>query len=220
MTVELRELGYRAQAARSDARTDGRSILIVAGEVHLLDDKREGPLTIGSMSDRDLRFEIAGVSRDHARLQCFGRRWVLDDNSLNGTYVRRVGETRPWHVHHARFDLQHKDTFRCARSPWMLFENYDPRRTLRVKPEPDVAGSASLHDLTDREAEVASAYIARWFDGEDSSNAALASALFVSIETVKTHIANIRAKWGCRSREDIARRAVEAGLLPDRPARE
>jgi DNA-binding CsgD family transcriptional regulator len=122
-------------------------------------------------------------------------------------------------VHHARFDLEDRDTFRCAAGPWILYESNDPAGTLRVSGEQDVAGGASLHDLTTREAEVVGVFLARWFDGDDSSNAAVASQLYVGVETVKTHLANVRTKWNCRSREDIARRAVEAGLLPDRPAR-
>jgi DNA-binding CsgD family transcriptional regulator len=214
--VELRELGFHAQTARGDAKRDGASVVILHGRVSRLDERLGRPLTIGALEVCDLTVVGKGVSRDHAKLHCHAKRWVLEDNSFNGTLIRRLGGLRPWRIHHARLDLQHKDSFRCGAGPWVLFENYDQAGTVRVAPEGDLAGVASLHDLTAREAEVASTYVARWFDGEDSSNAALAQALFISVETIKTHIASIRSKWGCRAREDIARCAVEAGLLPIR----
>jgi DNA-binding NarL/FixJ family response regulator len=49
--------------------------------------------------------------------------------------------------------------------------------------------------------------------GAGRSNAEIASALFVSAATVKTHLAHIYEKLGVRSRYDALGRAVALGLL-------
>ena len=48
----------------------------------------------------------------------------------------------------------------------------------------------------------------------DFSRRELARQLFVSENTVKTHLQSIRRKLGLTGREDIAARARELGLLP------
>ena len=45
------------------------------------------------------------------------------------------------------------------------------------------------------------------------SNREIASALFVSLPTVKTHLAHIYAKLGAKNRNDALGRAVALGLL-------
>ncbi|MFG2262087.1 LuxR C-terminal-related transcriptional regulator [Streptomyces sp. NPDC048720] len=51
---------------------------------------------------------------------------------------------------------------------------------------------------------------------EGMSNAELAGRLFISVSTVKRHLTNIYRKLGAVSRVDALRRAVAAGMLPER----
>ncbi|MFC7306467.1 response regulator [Streptomyces monticola] len=62
--------------------------------------------------------------------------------------------------------------------------------------------------LTEREREVVRC-LARGL-----TNAEIASTLFVSLSTVKTHLANVQAKLDARNRVEIAAWAWESGLAP------
>jgi DNA-binding NarL/FixJ family response regulator len=59
--------------------------------------------------------------------------------------------------------------------------------------------------LTDREEEVLSAV------AEGKTNAEVAEQLFISLSTVKTHIASLMTKLGVRNRVEIAIWAYETG---------
>ena len=50
-----------------------------------------------------------------------------------------------------------------------------------------------------------------------ASNAAIASALYVTVNTVRTHLDRIRDKTGARSRADLTRYALLAGIEPASP---
>jgi DNA-binding NarL/FixJ family response regulator len=69
--------------------------------------------------------------------------------------------------------------------------------------EPTEAASA----LTEREREVLVLL------AEGHSNREIASSLFVSLPTVKTHLAHIYAKLGAKNRNEALGRAVAGGLL-------
>ncbi len=69
--------------------------------------------------------------------------------------------------------------------------------------DPTEAASA----LTDREREVLVLL------AEGHSNREIASSLFVSLPTVKTHLAHIYAKLGAKNRNEALGRAVAGGLL-------
>jgi len=47
-----------------------------------------------------------------------------------------------------------------------------------------------------------------------ASNAAIAAALYVTVNTVRTHLDRIRGKTGARSRADLTRYALLAGIEP------
>lgn len=72
--------------------------------------------------------------------------------------------------------------------------------------------------LLDDETEEASALTAREREvlvllAEGHSNREIASSLFVSLPTVKTHLAHIYAKLGAKNRNEALGRAVAGGLL-------
>lgn len=70
---------------------------------------------------------------------------------------------------------------------------------------PDVPGVA---ELTERELDVAR-LVAR-----GRTNAEIAGDLFISLGTVKSHLASIQSRLGARNRVEIAARLWESGLLP------
>ncbi|MFD8818551.1 response regulator transcription factor, partial [Streptomyces sp. NPDC059627] len=66
-----------------------------------------------------------------------------------------------------------------------------------------------LAALNDREREVAVAV------GRGLANAEIATGLFMSVATVKTHVSRILAKLGLNNRVQIALLAYDAGLLEE-----
>jgi DNA-binding CsgD family transcriptional regulator len=75
-------------------------------------------------------------------------------------------------------------------------------------PPAQPGGSAgALAQLSAREQDLVS-LVAR-----GSTDAQIASQLFISISTVRTHLDRIRDKTGCRRRPDLTRLALQAGLV-------
>ena len=88
---------------------------------------------------------------------------------------------------------------RCRRGERVV----DPALVSSDGPDEDVEAST----LTAREREVLTLL------ASGQSNREIASALFVSLPTVKTHLAHIYAKLGAKNRNDALGRAVSLGLL-------
>ncbi|GAA0458708.1 response regulator transcription factor [Streptomyces sp. NPDC046215] len=86
-------------------------------------------------------------------------------------------------------------------------------RLLRDMAPAKAAGSvkAPSEPLTDREADVVRC-LAR-----GATNAEIAAELFVSLSTVKTHLANVQMKLDARNRVEIAAWAWESGLATGGP---
>jgi DNA-binding CsgD family transcriptional regulator len=68
------------------------------------------------------------------------------------------------------------------------------------------AGRDLLNGLTRRESQVLRLLV------QGRSNAEIARELFITIKTVSVHITNIKAKFGARSRVEIAGMAIRLGL--------
>jgi two-component system, NarL family, response regulator DevR len=83
-----------------------------------------------------------------------------------------------------------------------------PEMLARLLPRLQRSGRARHNDLTEREREV----LGLLADG--LSNAAIAEQLFVSVHTVRNHIANLSAKLGAHSKLEALSLAVRDGLLP------
>jgi DNA-binding NarL/FixJ family response regulator len=78
-------------------------------------------------------------------------------------------------------------------------------------PDDHVPSRESIGDLSDREVEVL-ILIARGF-----SNQEIASELFVSTTTVKTHVSHILTKLGVRDRVQAVVEAYNSGIVIPRP---
>ena len=84
-----------------------------------------------------------------------------------------------------------------------------PEMLARLLPRFGRGRTPTAGDLTEREREVL-ALVA-----EGLSNAAIADRLFVSVHTVRNHIASLSAKLGAHSKLEALSIAVRQGLLPD-----
>ena len=85
-----------------------------------------------------------------------------------------------------------------------------PEMLARLLPRLNRSGRAGRDTLTEREREVLGLL------SEGLTNAAIADRLFVSVNTVRNHVANLSSKLGARSKLEALSIAVREGLLPDR----
>ncbi|MEO5651255.1 MAG: response regulator transcription factor [Marmoricola sp.] len=85
-----------------------------------------------------------------------------------------------------------------------------PEMLARLLPRLHRGGQSAQRNLTERERDVL-ALLAKGL-----SNAAIAEALFVSVHTVRNHIANLSAKLGAHSKLEALSIAVREGLVEDR----
>jgi DNA-binding NarL/FixJ family response regulator len=83
-----------------------------------------------------------------------------------------------------------------------------PEMLARLLPRLQRHGRPRASDLTEREREVLDLL------ADGLSNAAIAEQLFVSVHTVRNHIANLSAKLGAHSKLEVLSIAVRDGLLP------
>jgi DNA-binding NarL/FixJ family response regulator len=106
------------------------------------------------------------------------------------------------------------DAVRCIAGGDALIQPKMTRRLLDEfarRPERNSAPPAALADLTTRELEVFKEV------AKGRSNAEIATALYISETTVKTHVAHILMKLDLRDRIQAVVLAYESGLLPDHP---
>jgi DNA-binding NarL/FixJ family response regulator len=84
-----------------------------------------------------------------------------------------------------------------------------PEMLVRLLPRLNRSGRAGPTALTEREREVLDLI------SQGLTNAAIAEQLFVSVNTVRNHVANLSAKLGARSKLEALSIAVREGLLPE-----
>jgi pSer/pThr/pTyr-binding forkhead associated (FHA) protein len=150
------------------------------------------------------------VSRAHALLELVGGAWTVEDRgSSNGTLVNTVRINRP-HV------LHDGDVVRIGRTQLVFHAGGDDdlRRTTpaldRVAPNPTDSQRKVLVELCRPALERG---------GGAASNREIAAALYVSVETVKTHMRalfdafHLQASAPYRKRFELVRLAIDAGLV-------
>jgi pSer/pThr/pTyr-binding forkhead associated (FHA) protein len=150
------------------------------------------------------------VSRAHALLEQVGGAWTLEDRgSSNGTLVNTVRINRP-HV------LHDGDVVRVGRTQLVFHAGGDDdlRRTTpaldRVAPNPTDSQRKVLVELCRPALERG---------GGAASNREIAETLFVSVETVKTHMRALFDAFDVgdvpqyHKRTELVRRALETGIV-------
>ncbi len=85
-----------------------------------------------------------------------------------------------------------------------------PEMLARLLPRLGGTGQVGAATLTEREREILGLI------AQGLSNAAIAERLFVSVNTVRNHVANLLAKLGARSKLEALSIAIRDGLLPGR----
>ena len=85
-----------------------------------------------------------------------------------------------------------------------------PEMLARLLPRLSRTSATRHQELTEREHEVLGLL------AQGLTNAAIAAQLFVSVHTVRNHIANLSSKLGAHSKLEALSIAVREGLLPDR----
>lgn len=135
------------------------------------------------------------VSRHHATLTERDGQWLVEDlGSANGTFVNGARATD-----HA---LRDGDLIRIGSTTLVFVAVADPHATVTEGQSP----AESEVVLSTRELDVLSLVAAGQTDKE------IATALVISIATVRSHLDRIREKSGCRRRAELTRLAIELGL--------
>jgi len=142
---------------------------------------------------------------------------------------RELGATLPpyWQVYHDRCEAAARAALGEGRYRACWQEGYalsrdqvtaaalgDEGTVPAARPAPAAAAADGTFELSARELEVARLV------ADGLSNPAIASALFVSVATVKTHVSHILAKLGLDSRTQLARWVAGHDLHPPAPARQ
>jgi pSer/pThr/pTyr-binding forkhead associated (FHA) protein len=136
------------------------------------------------------------VSRAHAHLTLQGEQWMLVDlNSRNGTLVN--GRTIRQHP------LRHGDLIGIGGAELAFVSEGDPQATEAAQVTAPVT---ALAQLTDRERDVLRLV------SEGLTDKAIADRLFISANTVRSHLERIGEKTGLRRRSELTRLAIAMGL--------
>jgi DNA-binding CsgD family transcriptional regulator len=187
-----------------------------SGDLRLMPLERVERATIGRSDENDLALGWdPEVSRVHAQLERVGGDWTLVDDGLsrNGSFVN--GERVA-----SRTRLVDGDRLRMGRTS-IVFRAPGP-----VAESTAVADAAALVRLTDSERRVLIALCrplaAPGGSGAPAGNREIADELHLSLAGVKTHTRALFAKLGIedlpqyRKRTELARRALDAGLVTRR----
>ena len=156
----------------------------------------DGGITIGRDPANDVTLEEDKlVSRSHAEIVVRSEQWYLVDlGSRNGTIVNG----RPAHRH----PLRDGDIIGIGSVQFEFVLESDPHDT-------EVAAVISrdeLVNLTERERDVLRLV------SEGLTDKIIAERLFISANTVRSHLERVKEKTGLRRRSELTRLAMELGL--------
>jgi DNA-binding CsgD family transcriptional regulator len=154
-------------------------------------------ITIGRDPTNDVTLEADQLaSRSHAEILVRNGQWyVVDLGSRNGTVVN--GRATP------RYPLRDGDVIGIGSTHFEFVLESDPHNTgaAEVVPPDEVTVS-----LTEREREVLRLV------SEGLTDKLIAEQLFISANTVRSHLERIRQKTGLRRRSELTRWAIGLGL--------
>ena len=169
-------------------------------------------VSVGRLPNSELALPWDGeVSRAHALLEQIGGAWTLEDRgSSNGTLVNTVRIMGPCVLHDG-------DVVRIGRTSIIFHAGGGEDELRRTTPALDRAAPT----LTDSQRKVLVELCrpALASGGGAASNREVAGALFVSVETVKTHMRALFDAFGVgdvpqyHKRTELVRRALETGLV-------
>jgi pSer/pThr/pTyr-binding forkhead associated (FHA) protein len=190
------------------------------GDLRLTSLGNGGRLTIGRTDENDIVLDWdPQVSRAHAQLELVGGGWTLVDDGLsrNGSFVnteRVLGRRR----------LEDGDMLRFG-STSVLFRS--PAPTVESTAAATVATLARVSDAERRVlVALCRPLLVPGSVAPPASNREIADSLHLSLDGVKTHIRALFAKLEIedlpqnRKRAELARRALQSGLVTARDARE
>jgi DNA-binding CsgD family transcriptional regulator len=133
------------------------------------------------------------ISRSHAEIRTVEEQWILSDlGSRNGTLVNR----RTIHQH----PLRAGDEIQLGDTKLIFVADHDPNAT---EVGTDVQTSSSL---SKRERQVLALIAQGRTDRE------IGEKLFISPNTVRSHLDRVREKTGLRKRAELTRLALELGI--------
>jgi DNA-binding CsgD family transcriptional regulator len=156
----------------------------------------DGGITIGRDPANDVTLEKDKlVSRSHAEIVVRSTQWYLVDlGSRNGTIVNG----RPAHRH----PLRDGDIIGIGSVQFEFVLESDPHDTEVAK----AISRDELVSLTERERDVLRLV------SEGLTDKIIAERLFISANTVRSHLERVKEKTGLRRRSELTRLAMEMGL--------
>jgi pSer/pThr/pTyr-binding forkhead associated (FHA) protein len=156
----------------------------------------DAALTIGRDASCDIPLDADKlVSRSHAEISAKDGQWTLSDlGSRNGTFVngRRIRQ----------HPLRDGDVIAIGSHQLAFAAAGDPNATESAEP----AGLEASANLSRREREVLQLV------GEGLTDLQIGERLFISVNTVRSHLERIAEKTGLRRRPELTRLAIELGL--------
>ncbi|MDT2007316.1 FHA domain-containing protein [Rhodococcus opacus] len=174
-------------------------------------------VTLGRSTDADIAFEQdRSVSRLHATVEWIGTHWTVVDDGLsrNGTFVngdRLVGRKR----------LRSGDRISIGSSVVTFHVSGGVSGEMTDIADAMPTRSSLTQSQTSVLMELCRPYKGRTY-ANPASNQEIADRLFISVETVKSHLRALFAKFGVENlpqnqkRARLAERAMQSGIVSER----